>query len=57
MDTAIGQADKNWREGNTIGNRLNITADDLAPFLRFSQRSGHVTLTEDLSVRVAKGNL
>ena len=57
MNTAMAQADKNWREGNTIANRLNITAEDLAPFLRFSQRSGHVTLREDMTVQVAKRDI
>ena len=54
QDNTIEQANKNWREANTIGERLGITAEDIAPFLRFSQREGHVTLREDMTVQVAR---
>ena len=57
-DNTIELANKNWREHNTIGDRLSITAQDIAPFrLLFAQHSGHVTLREDMTVRVSKRNI
>lgn len=60
MDKAIEQANKNWREANTIGERLGMTAEGLTNYINakaVNKSWGTASFREDLTVRVASGRI
>lgn len=55
MANAIEQANKNWREGNRIGQRLELTAEEVSRFLSAKgSATGCITIREDMQVGYRK---
>lgn len=55
MADAMEQANKNWRQGNQIGSRLELSGEEVTRFLTAKGKAtGCITIREDMQVGYRK---